>query len=801
MEKRKYIYYCKQIMFKGKRMLFRVLLGVQHWTQYKTLVRDVCISLAVSVGMSQAVLYILEFVNYSLGWALDIEASDFINIVVAGIGVAGVLLALYCSNIAAVFSARYSQAPEEVFNLFVNSFITGAGVKAVLFYIAYSLCFVYRLWKISATSYLLTGVWSIFTIAIVLAFGRLGFESLNLTDAFRLLRNEYNEIEYSFEILNKKGLLAKGKAAENIQSITLSNLRDMAIVERNAFANGDFAQESLLSFMCSNIFLLMRYMEIKENIPFNSSWFPYKQVNLKWYEIPGYQRQMAVNLGGGILPKEEKNLYFIEQWISYINISGIPHLVEDGNLGNQRFYFEKLGKALSKGIPLLECNFIADHTFDIQNKWINGWGKGQYGDSIIITAESIGFLYVSYLVGILKKLRGINVEEQVTSADSCKNFEDIDFHKTIFSNVPKCRNLFEQINNELVVTGKRLTPDWFVVQFHAKALFEGVERIRTDTFEQGIIRMKQLLDVLLERKEYIASAFVLVRMREYHSKWDALAQAIKTIKENCRKYQRDRETYPWMEGKENLSKKWNELMTNVADIRMEVLQHVIAKHDVYGQWLQRNMDILGQLFDMENQWILECIVDNKINRFSKTYEKYKKIAISYTQIIARTIEKEDKNPQWVFNQVYKPIIDLILISGYVLLWGEIINDSKWKETVAVRSDSQLDAKVLQIFKVWKSCNLTVGDEMRFEWNKLVETTLDKIPAFKEECKRSMFPSSFENEGDKKNLVLKNCIDTSQGWCNIRIDAVMELYPVLILNKNVLSELQYRSNSYYWEAKQ
>ena len=103
MEKRKYIYYCKQIMFKGKRMLFRVLLGVQHWTQYKTLVRDVCISLAVSVGMSQAVLYILEFVNYSLGWALDIEASDFINIVVAGIGVAGVLLALYCSNIAAVF--------------------------------------------------------------------------------------------------------------------------------------------------------------------------------------------------------------------------------------------------------------------------------------------------------------------------------------------------------------------------------------------------------------------------------------------------------------------------------------------------------------------------------------------------------------------------------------------------------------------------------------------------------------------------------------------------------------------------
>lgn len=86
----------------------------------------------ISLCISEATLYGFEFINSRLGWALDLKSTDFLTIVAAGISVAGVLLALYGSNIVAVFSSRYSRAPSEVFNLFMSNFIINAGVKAVL---------------------------------------------------------------------------------------------------------------------------------------------------------------------------------------------------------------------------------------------------------------------------------------------------------------------------------------------------------------------------------------------------------------------------------------------------------------------------------------------------------------------------------------------------------------------------------------------------------------------------------------------------------------------------------------------
>ena len=129
-QKHRYIFRQKANGVKGKA--FHGFLWLQHGKSYWELLKHVFISALIALGVSVGILYGLEWANGLLGWALDIKASDFIAIVAAGISVAGVFLALYCSNIAAVFSARYSRAPNEVFDLFMNSFITGAWVRVVL---------------------------------------------------------------------------------------------------------------------------------------------------------------------------------------------------------------------------------------------------------------------------------------------------------------------------------------------------------------------------------------------------------------------------------------------------------------------------------------------------------------------------------------------------------------------------------------------------------------------------------------------------------------------------------------------
>jgi len=789
-EKYKYLFHQKIVSVK-RRFLFAFLRRC-HLKAYKSLLRGVLVSFIVSLGFSEGLLYLAEVVNCLAGWPLDVKANDFITIVAAGIGAAGVFLALYCSNIAAVFSARYSKAPEEVFHLFMNSFVTSIGVKAVLLYIVYSFCFIYRLWKASETSYFLTGIWCFFTILIVLIFGKLGQQSLILTDAFRLLRGEYEDASSSFKLLDKKSILAVGRASENIRGVVLNSLRNMAILESNAFSNGDFSKGSLLTFMRLNIALLWQYMAIKEKIPFDSPWFPQEQVYPKWYETPDYQRQIAVSRGSGIMPKVIKNSYFIEQWLSWLNLRGIPHLLQDSSLGYYQDYFKVLGQYLSSGFPLSEHGFMGDCIFDIQNQWSNEWGKNEQVESVTVVAENIGFLYTAYLVGVLRKVQSVNVKAQVIYATCCHNFEDMDFSKTPFSNIKECRNLLEQINNEMTVSGKTLTPLWFVQQYHAKMIFDGVEKIKLDTYKLGTIRMKQLLDEIYSRKEYIALAHLLIRLREYRSKWKLLAEEIEDVKDKCRGYRIDMETYPWMESKMNFDLKWKETEDTASDMRIDALSHLVSDFDAYKQWFQKNMDVLGLLYDMESQWIVDCIAGNDIVKFVKAYGKYRSITIAYSRIIARTIETEGKNLLWALDQVYNPVIDFITVSGYVLLWGEAIGDRRWKEAVENASEAKLGVELMQIFKSWNSHQIVDIDEKRFTWNREIEEAIDKLPVVKDAYESSPSAFSSVNEEQERNPILANCLKKNFNQWYIDIDAIKELYPVFILNKSVPSKMQYKS---------
>ena len=100
-EKYKYLFHQKIVSVK-RRFLFAFLWRC-HLKAYKSLLRSVLVSFIVSLGFSEGLLYLAEVVNCLAGWPLDVKANDFITIVAAGIGAAGVFLALYCSNIAAVF--------------------------------------------------------------------------------------------------------------------------------------------------------------------------------------------------------------------------------------------------------------------------------------------------------------------------------------------------------------------------------------------------------------------------------------------------------------------------------------------------------------------------------------------------------------------------------------------------------------------------------------------------------------------------------------------------------------------------
>jgi len=60
-----------------------------------------------------------------------------VDIFLGGLGIAGVILGLYCSNIVSIFSAKYANAPDRLSQLFQRDIITNRCVRQIISYIVF----------------------------------------------------------------------------------------------------------------------------------------------------------------------------------------------------------------------------------------------------------------------------------------------------------------------------------------------------------------------------------------------------------------------------------------------------------------------------------------------------------------------------------------------------------------------------------------------------------------------------------------------------------------------------------------
>lgn len=67
---------------------------------------------------------------------LDSVSLDmFKDIIIGGMGIAGVILGLYCANISSIFSAKYSNVPSDLATLYQRDVITNSCINQIIRYI------------------------------------------------------------------------------------------------------------------------------------------------------------------------------------------------------------------------------------------------------------------------------------------------------------------------------------------------------------------------------------------------------------------------------------------------------------------------------------------------------------------------------------------------------------------------------------------------------------------------------------------------------------------------------------------
>ena len=115
-----------------------------------------------------------------------IESNLLGDVILGELGVAGVILGLYCSNISSVYSTRYANAPEKIAIAFQYDRLTVKSLDVISSFIIYGTILLVELLLNYKVTWATVSVLIIWSILVVIYFGITGNRIYQLSNVFRL---------------------------------------------------------------------------------------------------------------------------------------------------------------------------------------------------------------------------------------------------------------------------------------------------------------------------------------------------------------------------------------------------------------------------------------------------------------------------------------------------------------------------------------------------------------------------------------------------------------------------------------
>lgn len=129
-----------KIVFYIKRVLYRIIDFVSGNSEYRSF-RGMVIKGSLLGTLKSAIFIIIvlwmDELVLKIGDVPIVDKNIFVPSVIGGISVAGVILGLYCANIASIYSLRYANAPGSIANAFQYDRLTRKCISGIVDYIIF----------------------------------------------------------------------------------------------------------------------------------------------------------------------------------------------------------------------------------------------------------------------------------------------------------------------------------------------------------------------------------------------------------------------------------------------------------------------------------------------------------------------------------------------------------------------------------------------------------------------------------------------------------------------------------------
>lgn len=794
------------VLFKCKTLFFRVFDGKETSKEYNSF-RNLVIKKTLNGSVKSIViaifLLLLDGLSSNIFCAYSFDKAVFIDVIIGGIGVAGVILGLYCTNISSIYTAIYTNASEKVSSAFHNDRLTQKCIGSIIDYIIFGFVVIAEFLLGFGLGWCTAVAIILWSIIVIISYSIAGNRAYQLADIYAIADDSYKSLDRVVSTHLKKDLFSSDP---NFQNHFLKVCLRQIELRKEILQYGKQASKnynaSMVKFMGQNLLLVEEYWKHKWNIPRGSFWFRRDEKYQKWHFTSDSETSIALRTGTALRSKEEKNYWWYEDELFAINRQGVDYLMENSDFSSLYTYLIYMESICKAAVAYRAANYYAG-----QIKYIRDLVEGvtlinadeETKKNFAGIVEVLSLLYLDLVLETNKRYQDYEISNIVKDV-----IKEIDTGKPI----RKCKlvrgseylDFYEKIATEIAIEGHRLTPDWLIAQTVVKQEYVYLNSL-IDVVREGIDHIFCLGQNYANKGMMFEACIILTRFYEYESKLQRFNKIIEYRENEFRQYQIDKKL-SWDELR---ILKLNEVILKWKNIIPTLLFKCSSKFALK-TWEKREEypDFLGECYNHVCEDAVDSIIQNDINQFRVDFDNLSKLSLLYQEYIRTDFLKYQDlyRVEFAYYMFTSPIVEWAQIGGLAILWGEFKVDNQWRNVVEkiinniISKDDKginLAERLIEYIQHRDKFMIGIGyrDILETRWNQVVANAIRESQQC--EIEYEMFGTQLKTESKLLKAFCRNVVD--MGFTN----DPSEVFWVLCINPMLSKEKRFHTR-YSWEEK-
>ena len=599
------------------------------------------------------------------------------------------ILGLYCSNVATIYSTRYVNAPRCIANAFQYDRLTRKCVSGIVDYIAFGIVILSASSIKAEISWIVVVLSAVWSVVVIVSYSIAGNRAYQLSDVYSIADDSYRIL---YRIVTKRlhqAMFSTDASFQNhFMKATEKQVGILKSIQKYGENVGGNDHTTLTEFMCKNLAIVSVYWENKKDISRLSMWFRDTPKYQRWHTTNDSQSSLALQTGTALRTKGEHDYWWFESELFSINRASVRILADSQDYSSLYTYLLAFDGMCRTAIESKEANYYVAQVDalrqavenSVPKKILNEEAKKAFAGLV----EVISLLYLNLILETSKLYQEFDFQSIVSSV--LKSIDKgCDYEKSIVLRRRESKEFYDRVITEIKVEGKRITPDWVIRQQVAKEEYVYLNSL-LDIVREGLDHVFGLGKTFSNEGLYFEACIIFTRFYEYESKLSRFINVVNNRKSELEEFHIDK-ALRW----DNF--RLNQLQETVAEWKKKTptLLYECSCHFALDNWEKSEdfPDFLGESYNHICEDAVDAIICDDIEQFSVDYENLSKIMLLYQEYIRSDFVKKNKlyRAEYAYYMFTSPIVEWAQIGGLAILWGEFHGNMEWQNRVSNGSNA------------------------------------------------------------------------------------------------------------------